>query len=489
MRWCCLVALMWVSVFETASFAQQSREQENSARKDPASLLAHAKEVMRFARVGQSVIHYRAVAASEQNYQSDRTYPPFFSAMEVKESWFDPGTGVERVTTQTTFPGGGPSSPQVTLTDMTRVFGLAEEHVNPLPATFMQSRCLNPWAVIRDWAAAGDARLVGPEPYRDYVRIVLTRTTTSGEQRLFLDPKSGYPVKLDLEEKHYLWGQRHIEYLYTNWTLTGGVMVPGSSFRLADGKIEISQTTGDVEIVAQGAAPSTSLPQEPTQATETLPLFLQPIAPTTAQIGTKTYLLSNPGYTEAVTQVGDEVFLFDATQGEERSKKDAQAIAELFPGYKKLTLVVTDLAWPHVAGVRYWVANGATIIAHRAAREFLQTVVDQRWTLAPDLLEQRRKTARLKFVGVDAEYKLAGGAISLHPIDGIGSEVSLMAYLAPDRVLWASDYIQTVEKPTEYASEVWRAVQRDGLHPERTVAEHLPLTSWTKIEELQKQDK
>jgi hypothetical protein len=188
-------------------------------------------------------------------------------------------------------------------------------------------------------------------------------------------------------------------------------------------------------------------------------------------------------------EVGDEVFLFDATQGEERSQKDAAIIARLFPNYKKITVVVSDLAWPHIAGVRYWVANGATIIAHKAAYEFLQTVVDRRWTLAPDLLEQRRKIAKLRFVGVDAAYDLAGGAISLHPIDGIGSELALMAYLIPERLLWASDYIQTVAEPSSYASEVWRATQRDGLHPERTAAEHLQVTPWTKIEELQKKDR
>jgi hypothetical protein len=478
-RWFFFFALMCAWGVETPLFAQ-------SSQKDPVALLAHAKEVMRFAQVGESVIHYRASVASEQNYQSDRTYPPFFSAMDVEELWFDPRTGVERTSTQTTYPGGGPSPAQVVLTDATRAFGFAKDHLNILQATSMHARFLNAWAVVHDWTAAGDARFVGAERYRDYERIVLARTTSDGEQRLFLDPKSSYPVKLDFEEKHYLWGQRHIEYVYTNWTLAGGVMVPGSSFRLADGRIEISETTGDVEIVAQSAAPSLSLPEQPAQAPDSLPLFLRAIDPKVTQIGTNTYLLTNPGYTEAVTRIGDEVFLFDATQSEERGRKDAEAIAKLFPGYKKLTLVVTDLAWPHVAGVRYWVANGATIISHRAAQEFLQSVVERRWTLAPDLLEQRRKTARLKFVGVDATYKLAEGAITLHPIDGIGSEVALMAYLVRDRVLWASDFIQTVEQPTSYTSEVWQAAQRDGLLPERTVAEHLPITPWAKIEELQK---
>jgi hypothetical protein len=408
--------------------------------------------------------------------------------MEVKEEWFDPQTGNDRVSTQTTFPGQGPLPVEITLTDANGTFKLVEQHFEPLPGMLMQERNLNPSAVVCDWAAAGNAQLVGRELYRDYLRMVLKRNTPAGQERLFLDSKTGFPVKIDFQEKHYLWGQRHIEYVWTNWTLSGGVMVPGSSSRLADGRVEISQTIGGVEIVARDAAPP-DLPKEPAEAINALPLFLQPIDPKTEQIGPKTYLLSNPGYTEAVTEVGDEVFLFDATQGEERSQKDAAIIARLFPNYKKITVVVSDLAWPHIAGVRYWVANGATIIAHKAAYEFLQTVVDRQWTLAPDLLEQRRKIAKLRFAGVDAAYDLAGGAISLHPIDGIGSEVALMAYLIPERLLWASDYIQTVAEPSSYASEVWRATQRDGLHPERTAAEHLQVTPWTKIEELQKKDR
>jgi hypothetical protein len=406
--------------------------------------------------------------------------------MLMKEGWFDPETDVERVSTKTTYPGTDTYPLQVELTDAARAFAIAEDKINPLPHTSLESRYLNPCLVISEWAQAEGVRLVGRQPYRDYIRIVLSRTTPDGEQRLFIDPKTGFPVKLEYDEKHYLWGQRHVEYIYTTWVLMNGITMPGSSFRLADGKTEISQTLGFAELIARESAPSLNVPAQAAKLPDSLPRFLQPIDPTTTQVGPKTYLLSNPGYRETVTEIGNEVFLFDATQGEERARKDAQLIAKLFPDSHKVTVVVTDLAWPHVAGVRYWVANGATIIAHKAARDFLESVVERRWTAAPDLLEQRRKTAKLKFVGVDSLYSLANGAITLHPIDGIGSEVALLAYLSRDHFLWASDFIQTVAEPTSYASEVWTAAQRDGLRPERTAAEHLPLTPWTKIEELQK---
>ena len=454
-------------------------------REESAAVLARAETVMGFARAGGSIIHYRAVAAVEQNYQSERTYPPFFSAMQVKETWLDPQSRVERVSVQTTYPGSGPSPAQVLFTDAKRAFVLSREQMRLLPRTYMQSRYLNPWNVVADWTAAGAARFVGHQVYRNYSRTVLARTTPYGEHRLFIDAKTGFPVKLDLQEKHYLWGQRHIEYLYADWIQSAGVMIPGASFMLADGKTEISQTLGDVEMISHEKAPTLALPQGSPSADD-LPPFLQPLDLKVVQVGPKTYLLSNPGYTEAVTEIGDQIFLFDPTQGEGRAKKDAAAITRLFPGKHKFTVVITDLAWPHVAGVRYWVASGARIITHKAAREFLQSVIDRRWTLAPDLLERRRQTVKLKFVGINARYSAARGAISLHPIDGIGSEVALMAYLVADHFLWASDFIQTVAEPTEYASEVWHAVQREGLHPEQTAAEHLPLTPWSRIEELQK---
>lgn len=37
-----------------------------------------------------------------------------------------------------------------------------------------------------------------------------------------------------------------------------------------------------------------------------------------------------------------------------------------------------------------------------------------------------------------------------------------------------------------YASEVWNAAQRDGLHAELLTAESVPLTTWVKFDESQK---
>lgn len=457
-----------------------------------AGSLAAARRALRFEKAAGRVLHYRANAADVQNYQSDRSYPPYFSAMQQQEVWFDAPSGVRRVATQTIFPGS-PLSPAIaSVDDGVNAAMMRGERILPIARRQAVNRNLDPWAVIADWSKTGAVRVAGTETYREYPRLVLERETPQGKQRLFLDPKTSFPVKLEFTEPHYLWGQRHIEYLWSTWVESGGVFIPGATFRLADGELEVSQTLGAAELLAPDAAPALTAPAAPAQPPADAPLFLQPIAPKATRISDRLHLLSNPGYTEAIFLAGDDVYILEATQGAERARQDAELVAKLFPGKHRINVVVTDLAWPHIAGVRWWVSQGATIIAHSSARDFLQKVADRHWTLAPDDLEKTRSAGRraqssaLKFVGIDRPTDLAGGAIRLAPIDGIGSEGALLAYVPGDRFLWASDYVQTLREPSLYAREVIAAVERNGFAPEKAAAQHLPLTDWKAVVDAQK---
>ena len=76
---------------------------------------------MGFSHIANRVLYSKAVTLSEQNYQSDRTYPPFFAAVNDEEIWFDPGNGVLRVQSQGIFPGSGPLPVSTNIDDRTTV--------------------------------------------------------------------------------------------------------------------------------------------------------------------------------------------------------------------------------------------------------------------------------------------------------------------------------------------------------------------------------
>jgi len=62
-----------------------------------------------------------------------------------------------------------------------------------------------------------------------------------------------------------------------------------------------------------------------------------------------------------------------------------------------------------------------------------------------------------------------------------------MAFVPGDNYLWASDFVQTVARPSQYGTEVWNAAKRVGISPERFAAEHLPLTPWSKLADLNRE--
>ena len=80
--------------------------------------------------------------------------------------------------------------------------------------------------------------------------------------------------------------------------------------------------------------------------------------------------------------------------------------------------------------------------------------------------------------------RLAGGAITLYPIDGISSEGGALGFVQGEKFLWASDYVQTISEPSQYGREVQAAVRRVGVAPERFAAEHLPLSEWATLEQV-----
>lgn len=446
---------------------------------DAQALLQRAVEAL---GMGEKVLHIQAMEDVLQNFQSERTYPPFFSAMRSVESWYDPGNRVERAEVEMVYPGMWMQAFPARLQSEQGSYMVRDTLRRPVSGGASK---MNAWAVVQTWEKASDVRVAEQCKYRDYWRVVLTKPGEVGEERLYLDQKTGLPTKVDLWEKHYLWGQVRVEYLYSLWEKVEGAYVPQASFRVVDGLAETKRTVGHIELLASGDAPFMVLPEDPQRTPAQVPRFLRPTPVDTVRLGDNTFMLANPGYNEVVALIDGTIYVFDATQGEERARQDASWISNLFPGEYPIVVVVTDLAWPHIAGVRYWVAQGASIISHRASESFLRRVVERKWTMNPDLLEERRESMAFSFTGIDEIHTLAGGKLQLIPIDGLGSEGAIMAYLPEDYFLWAGDFVQRVDAPSSYTSEVWQAAQRAKVQPRHTAAQHLPLTPWETIEGLQ----
>src|SRR5581483_3722442 len=148
---------------------------EDGDLKDPQAILKRAIEAVGIPKVQGKILHFQNMLSNVQDYQSDRTYPPFFSAISSGEVWFDPQSGAERITTQTVFPGGGPSPASTTLSGAQSLFVVRDSGPTQIPGSPLTLRRLNAWAVLLDWRDSSGIAVIGREMYRDYQRIVLSR--------------------------------------------------------------------------------------------------------------------------------------------------------------------------------------------------------------------------------------------------------------------------------------------------------------------------
>ncbi len=451
---------------------------------DASTLLARAMTSAGIASLARPALGLQLVEMVSQDFQSDRSYPPYLQEGRSAKLWYYPETQLETTLGRALDPFG--ERPLFAAWSTARGTWFKRDSVwRPFPALHRfsaQTRPLNAWAVLAEWAADGSARIDGRCLVRDFPRMRVVRAGPVGEERLYLDPSSGLPVQYERSEDDgtRLWGRQAIVYVYSNWVKVGGAQYPMASFRLVDGELHIARTAAPLP--ADSVAPSPpAVSDTADMRTAAAPPFP---APDTIRVSDNTVILRTRAYTNVVTLVRDTVYLLDAQfSGEERARQDSTWIARLFPGRHPVVLVVSDLAWPHIAGVRTWVAMGATVVGHRSAQAFLTRVVNHRWSGPPDLLEGRRSRARLRFIAVDDSLALGGGAVRLYPINGIGSEGSLMTWLPRDRFLFPGDYVQGLTGPSmAYAAEVLAATLRVGVKPERFAAMHMGLTSWADLE-------
>ncbi len=135
---------------------------------------------------------------------------------------------------------------------------------------------------------------------------------------------------------------------------------------------------------------------------------------------------------------------------------------------------------PHISGVRFWVARGATIVSHPASEAFLRRVVERRWTLNPDALEQVHATAKLRFRAVGDSLKLGGGALVAYPLRGSTTELAIGVWMPGIKYFWAGDYVQN-GAASPYAVDVVKTIRALGLTPETIGAQHIKLTPFSEL--------
>lgn len=359
-------------------------------------------------------------------------------------------------------------------------------------ATAREMLALSPEHLLITALEAKDARLEPSTLLQSVPQDVVAFTYDGAPVRLFLNHYTHLPTAVDYSgpaARDGYWqflGDATMRTYFSFWWLGEGIRLPMQWDIYRNGLHDSSYTIGALSINAPVAEADMRIPDalrakfvQAAAAAAPSPV-LRPavdIAPGVVQI---------PGsWNVLLVRQDDGVVVVEAPISSAYSELVLAEARRLYPNLPVKAVVTTSDAWPHIAGLRPYVARGIPVYCLSLNVPILTRLVQAHYSARPDLLERTPRKA--VFRPVDSKLELGSGAnrIDLYPMRGESSERQMMAYLPALRLLYGSDSFQPsgdggYDTP-QTVSELMDAVSREGLAPERFLMMHVEITPWADL--------
>jgi hypothetical protein len=170
------------------------------------------------------------------------------------------------------------------------------------------------------------------------------------------------------------------------------------------------------------------------------------------------------------------------------SEYSAQVLAEAerrFPGVPVKAVISTSDAWPHIGGVREYVARGIPVYTLDLNCPILARLAAAPFALAPDALARSARRPQFRVISEKTVIGTGENRIELIPPRGEESERMMLAYLPGRRVLYASDLLQRMPDGSfffpEYPYELAETVRREHLDVQTVSAMHMSPIPWPDV--------
>jgi len=216
------------------------------------------------------------------------------------------------------------------------------------------------------------------------------------------------------------------------------------------------------------------------------------------------WLATGAGHQTLVIEMSDHLMLVEAPLYDERSLAVIQAVKEKFSAKPIRYIVMTHHHNDHSGGIRTYVAEGATVVAHSSLLPFLRTVFTSPKTVRPDSLARlvagSGKQPEIKLEGVDKlkEYTDGTRVVRLYPVTpNPHAESLLLVYLPGELLTFAADLV-TPDLLSETSAIETRAfayydfVKKNGLQVDRIGRVHgevIPFRNFAaKIEQARREE-
>jgi glyoxylase-like metal-dependent hydrolase (beta-lactamase superfamily II) len=304
------------------------------------------------------------------------------------------------------------------------------------------------------------------------------------------------PTSLTYDDHDPVQGDIAYRFEWSDWRNVGGIRLPYRLRRLIDGRpireerlrrvtlnepvseekfaipaiVRAQDETGQRVVTGwTQRRRAAGLPYE--EFTRVQQVDMTPLAP-------GVWLARGGTHNSMVIEMADHLVIFEPPLFEGRSEAVIAAAKKSAPGKPIRHIVLSHFHDDHMGGVRTYAAEGAIVVVHSSAGDYIRSVLDQRRTLEPDRLEIARRDARQSqpaVMLVDDAIALTDGTREVKLYHAPNSHVSgmLVGYVPDARVLFTADLISdTFPLIPLFASTIHELIQENGLSVQMIACGH-----------------
>lgn len=362
-----------------------------------------------------------------------------------------------------------------------------------------EALALSPERLLLTAITAPDVRLERRIVLQSVPQDVVAFTFDGAQARLYLNAYTHLPTALDYEgalARQGYWrflGDTEMRTYFSFWWKAEGIRMPMQWDIYRNGLHDSTLVIDSMSINGPIVQSDMQIPQALRTAfakSATAEPF-STLGPT-VDIAPGISFIGGPWNVMLVRQ-SDGLVVIEAPISSAYSELILKAAAKRYPKLRIKAVISTSDSWPHIAGLRPYVARGIPIYCLDLNKPALTRLASMSFASNPDALSLIERSPRLITVSTKLSLGRGENRIELFPIRGETSERQMMAYLPGPRILYGSDPFQMDSDGSyltmETVSELVDAVAREGIDPRSFVMMHIPQTSWSSLLKAMKTQK
>ena len=346
--------------------------------------------------------------------------------------------------------------------------------------------------------AAPDLRLEPDVQLHGYEHHVLAFTSRGMPARIFVSSQSNVPVAVEWTRARPYdlywsgWGDVTTRVTYGYWMLErGGLHYPRAWTAESNGQPDwtwmINELTLDPVVTDEQLSIPQSVRTQFAQQKLTLDEWALPTSPQAVMQLAPGVVQVAGAWNVAYVRQADGVVIIEAPISNGYSGHVLRDVQQRFPDLPIKAVISTSDAWPHIAGLREYVARDIPIYALDLNREILDRLLAAPHRLRADELAKTPRQARITYVRARSSIASATNRLELLPMRTLTGERMLAVYLPDQKLMYTSDLVQRSRDGTfpivQALHEALQLQQRERVEVSKLFGMHIGPTDWQLISE------